>query len=252
MPARTLSIPVDDGAIRAWFVEPIIQPDTPLPAVILLPEIYNINSWIREVAERYAALGYVALVPDLFWRQEPGVDLEYNPQDQQRGRALSAGLDRTLAVQDLAATAAWLRSRHGAGAVASVGFCLGGELAYLGAAQGVLDAAVAYYPTRMGDHGGAGKTIDVPTLVHIGHLDFRTPPELVDGLRKDLAGKPHAEVHVYAEADHGFGRFGHPPFHPASAALAEQRTHALLGRLVNGTLTSGDIAVHQRSTGEPA
>lgn len=230
MSSGFITVPVPDGDIRCWLVEADEVPATGL-AVIVLPEIYNINTWIRAAASRYAELGHCVLVPDLFWRQEPGVDLAYTPQDQLRGRALSAGLDRGVAVRDLMAIAGWLRGCADIAAVAAVGFCLGGELAYLAAAEGALDGAVAYYPTRMGDHAGAGAAIDVPLQIHIGELDHRTPPDLVAAMRAELAGKPTAQVHVYAQADHGFGRFGHPPWHPPSAALADQRTHALLHQL---------------------
>lgn len=229
---RFVTIAAPDGEFRAYQALPRQRGGRPLPAVLLLPEIYNINGWIRLVAERYADQGHEVLVPDLFWRQAPeGVDLEYTPQDQQRGRVLSADLDRPQAVADLAAAASWLRLERDARAVASVGFCLGGELAYLGAADGSLDAAVAYYPTRMENHLQHGPDIDVPLLVHIGELDHRTPPGLVQALASALAGKPRARVDVYDGADHGFGRFGHPPFHAVSAHLAEQRTWNLLSQL---------------------
>lgn len=229
---RFVTVTAPDGEFRAYQALPGKRAGQTLPAVLLLPEIYNINGWIRLVAERYAARGHEVLVPDLFWRQAPeGVDLEYTPQDQQRGRVLSANLDRPQAVADLKAAASWLRQERGADAVASVGFCLGGELAYLGAADGSLDAAVAYYPTRMENHLQHGPAIDVPLLVHIGELDHRTPPGLVQALSSAVAGKPRARIEVYDGADHGFGRFGHPPFHAASADLAEKRTWDLLSQL---------------------
>jgi len=228
MSARFVEIPVADGAFRALRAgDPA---DAARPAVLLLPEIYNINGWIRDVAGRYAARGYCVLVPDLFWRQTPGIDLEYTPEDQQRGRVLSAGLDRAGSVDDLRAAAEWLRGQ-GARHVAAVGFCLGGELACLAAAAGALDAAVAYYPTRMENHLAAVAHIAVPLLIHIGAHDHRTPPALVADLRAALAGRPLARIDVYPDADHGFGRHGHPPHHPASAVLAEQQTLRVLDAL---------------------
>ena len=229
---RFVTVTTADGEFRAYQARPAHQGPRVLPAVLLLPEIYNINGWIRQVAERYAERGYEVLVPDLFWRQAPeGVDLEYTPQGQQRGRVLSANLDRPQAVADLAAAASWLRRERDAHLVASVGFCLGGELAYLGAADGSLDAAVAYYPTRMENHLGHGPAIDAPLLVHIGELDHRTPPGLVQALASAVSKNTQAHIEVYEGADHGFGRFGHPPFHAPAAQLAEQRTWALLSQL---------------------
>ena len=227
----TLETPA--GAFTAYLAKPADVQPTARAAVLLLPEIYNLNAWIREVADRYAERGYIALVPDLFWRHEAGVDLPYTPEGQQRGRALGAALDRSSSVEDTLAAANWLREHAQSPTVAAIGFCLGGELALLaGAAVGTegrrgLDAAVAYYPTRMETHLDAVERLAIPSLIHLGEKDWRTPPELVRSLEQRLpAGLDH-ELHVYADADHGFGRFGHPPFHAPSAALAESRTQGL-------------------------
>lgn len=232
MSKQFVQIPAEGGSFRALLAGTTAEARR--PAVLLLPEIYNINGWIRQVAQRYAERGHLVLVPDLFWRQEPGVDLEYTPQDQQRGRVFSAGLDRGLAVADVLAAAAWLRRERGATQVAAVGFCLGGELAYLAAAEVGLDAAVAYYPTRMENHVAQAAGIDVPLLIHIGAHDHRTPPELVHSLREALRGQPKARVDVYEDADHGFGRFGHTPHHPESARLAEKQTWRVIDALSQG------------------
>ena len=97
----------------------------------------------------------------------------------------------------------------------------------MAAALGHLDGASAYYPTRMEEHLHLGSRVAIPIQFHIGEKDHRTPPSLVASLNGVLPQTPEVEVHVYQGADHGFGRFGHPPFHPAAAALAEQRTIAL-------------------------
>lgn len=220
-----IKISQPDGSFDALFAEPEHRTG---PALIILPEIYNLNSWIREVAARYVARGFPVLVPDLFWRHELGVDLEYTPEGQLRGRALSAALDRHIAADDIGKAADWLRNRYaGEAAVVAVGFCLGGELAFVAAALGYLDGASAYYPTRMEEHLYLGHRVGIPSQFHIGEKDHRTPPSLVASLQGVLPPIPGIEVHVYPGADHGFGRFGYPPFHAGAAALAEQRTIAL-------------------------
>lgn len=240
-PTRTLTIETAAGAYQGYLAEPPEavpgQPSQRRAAVILLPEIYNLNPWILAVAGRYARQGHPALVPDLYWRQEAGVGLAYTPEGQQRGRAYGAALDRRAATADILACAAWLRARLAPGQpVAAVGFCLGGELALLAAARGGsgparLDAAIAYYPTHMEQHLGALPSIPVPALIHLGEQDWRTPPELARSLQAALPGSAGHAVHVYPGADHGFGRFGHPPHHEPSAALAQQRSFELLDRL---------------------
>lgn len=233
--AHILPIPTPDGASQAYLAES--GPNAARAGILLLPEIYNLNTWIKEVAQRYAAQGFTVLVPDLFWRQAAGIDLPYTPEGQQRGRAHGASLERRQAAQDILAVAAWLRQRLAPRTpLAAIGFCLGGELALLAAARPVddlarLDAAIAYYPTFMERHLDALSNIHIPTLVHIGEHDHRTPPELVQQLKTGLRGNARARVDVHPGADHGFGRFGHPPFHQEAAKRAETSTLDLLDSL---------------------
>lgn len=224
-----VDIDTADGRFQAYAAEPL-QPAG--AAVLVLPEIYNINGWIRQVAERYAGQGFHVLVPDLYWRQEPGQHLEYTPEHQQRGRELAGALDRELAVRDIAALAAGWRQRLPAGTpVIAVGYCLGGELAFLAAAAGAVDGASGWYATNMARHLAQGERIRVPVQLHFGELDWRTPPELIQSVRAAVAGRPEVELTVHAGADHGFGRFGHPPFHAGAAAAAQVRTLALIDAL---------------------
>ncbi|WP_028600853.1 dienelactone hydrolase family protein [Ottowia thiooxydans] len=228
--SRNVTINTAAGAFAGYLAKPAAEASS-RPAVLLLPEIYNLNDWIKAVADQYAAHGYLTLVPDLFWRQEAAAALPYTPEGQQRGRALGAGLSREDAVVDVLASVEWLR-QQGAVAVGAVGFCLGGELALLAAAESprerapVLDSAVAYYPTRMEHHLEAVARIAAPSLIHIGEKDYRTPPDMVTSLSSVLPAT--SELYVYPDADHGFGRFGHPPFHAPSAELALTRTYTWL------------------------
>ena len=98
-PVRILA--KDGGDFEAWLAGP---PSGRGPGLIVLAEIYNANHWARSVADRYAAQGYVAIVPDLYWRQQPGVYLSYTPEGQQRGRALGAAMDLLLFIEACAHT----------------------------------------------------------------------------------------------------------------------------------------------------
>jgi len=223
MPGETVRIAArDGGAFEAYLATPAGGRG---PGMVVLPEIYNANHWVRSVADRWAAEGYVAIAPDVYWRHEPGLYLQYNPEDQQRGRELGAGLDLGLFMEDLRAAVGWLRARPDCtGKVGSVGFCLGGKLVYLAMARHVLDAGVAYYAVQLADHLDESKSIDGPLMMHFGALDHRVPPDLFRTVCERLSGKPDVLNYWYEGADHGFNRDGYPPYHPQAAGLAHERS----------------------------
>ncbi|KAF1048728.1 dienelactone hydrolase family protein [Xylophilus sp.] len=231
--SRFVDIDTPDGRYTAWHAQPARPQGV---GILMIPETYNLNRWVRGVADRYAADGFDVLVPDLYWRQEPGLGLDYNPQDQERGRALNRKLDRALTVRDNAAAVAWLRRRLPAGApVASIGFCLGGELAWLAAGAGLVEGAALYYPTRMREHLALGSTVRVPVVIHFGELDaLHTPPDVIAAVTQATQANPLVERHTYLGAGHGFSRYGEATEHPESAVLAERRTRALLARIAQG------------------
>lgn len=222
----------DGGDFEAWLATPASGRG---PGMVVLAEVYNANPWARSVAERFAAAGYVAIVPDLYWRQEPGVYLPYTPEGRERARTFGQAMDMPHFVADLAACAAWLRRRPDcSGRVGATGFCLGGKLVWVGLADRAVDAGVAYYASGIEPHLDKGARIDLPLLMHFGSLDHRLPPELYRRVCERLAGKPHASTFWYEGADHGFNRDGHPPYHPEAAALAWKRSLAFFARHLGG------------------
>ena len=233
MTAEPVRIRARDGEdFEAWLAAP---PSARGPGLIVLAEIYNANHWARSVATRFAAEGYVAIVPDLYWRQEPGAYLSYTPEGQQRGRAMAAAMDLSLFVDDLRACADWLKQRPDcSGRIGTVGFCLGGKLVWLGMSHRAVDAGVAFYAVQLADHLEAAKTIDGPLMMHFGSLDHRVPPDLYKRICGCLAGKPNACTFWYEGADHGFDRDGYPPYHPEAAALARRRTLDFLSQHLGG------------------
>jgi carboxymethylenebutenolidase len=233
MTTVAVSIPARDGGnFEAWLAAPASGRGAGL---IILAEIYNANDWVRSVAERYAAQGFVTIAPDLYWRQQRGVYLPYTPEGQQQGRAMGAAMDLPLFIEDLHACTHWLRQRSDCtGRVGTVGFCLGGKLVWVGLSQHAVDAGVAYYAVQLADHLDAAKTIDGPLMMHFGSLDHRVPPDLYETIRGRLAGKPNAQTYWYEGADHGFDRDGYPPYHADAATLARQRTLDFLGQHLGG------------------
>jgi len=146
------------------------------PGVVVIQEIFGVNNYIRSVADWYAAHGFVALAPDLFWRQEPGVQL--SSAEREKAFALYAGLDEAKAVEDTAAAMEFLRSYSGCnGRVGAVGFCLGGNLAYLLSVRFKPDAAVGYYGVSIERALKEANNLSSPLMLHIAGRDQFCPPE---------------------------------------------------------------------------
>ena len=134
----------DQGSFKAYLSLP---PAGKGPGIVLIQEIFGVNEHIRAVADQYAMDGYCVLAPDVFWRQQPRVDLGYSEEDMGKGFAIMHKVDFAQAVQDLAATVKALRALPACtGKVATLGYCMGGLLSYLSAANAGVDAAVVYYP----------------------------------------------------------------------------------------------------------
>lgn len=195
------------------------------PGIVLLQEIFGVNAHIRAVAEQYALDGYVVLAPDVFWRAERRVDLGYEGADREKGIALLQRTDVPQAVSDIGAAARTLRARPElAGGTAVLGYCFGGRLAYLSAAAGSFDAAVAYYGGGIDQHLDVADAIAAPILFHYGERDASIPAAAVDKVRERFAGRTNATVHLYADAGHGFNCPLRASYHQRAAALAHGRT----------------------------
>ena len=193
----------------------------PRGALVVLQEIFGVNSHIRAVADGYAADGWLAIAPAMFDRVERGVEIGYTPADIERGRKLKDGCSNDHALLDIAAAVDSVRS---AGKVAVIGYCWGGTLAWLAACrQPGLAAAVSYYG------GGIGELIDLtprcPVLAHFGERDASIPPSVPEALRQ---AHPEVEIHIYP-AGHGFNCDQRGSFDAASAKLARERSLAFLG-----------------------
>lgn len=218
------------GTMRAYLATPEKGSG---PGLVLLQEIFGINSFMQHMADYFAEEGYVVMVPDLFWRIEPGVVLESSEQDLARAFELYGQLDVDKAIEDVAATIAALRA-HAAqvGKVGAVGYCLGGRLAWLTAARTDIDAAVGYYGVRIeGDLAEKGR-ITAPLMLHFAELDSYTPPEVIAEITGATADMPNVEIHTYPGVDHGFARPTGANYDKPSAMMAYSRTLTLLRRVL--------------------
>lgn len=229
MQTQTLSI---NNQFDAYLAIPDgVSSDAPAPGVLVVQEIFGVNSHIRSVVERFAEAGYVALAHDVFWRDAPGIELGYEADDIARGRELKAATDTDAAVADMKAALAALRARpECTGKAAVVGFCYGGLLTYLAATRLDPDCASAYYGGGIADYLAEAGNISIPMQFHFGEQDAAIPMEQVKQVQQAVSGKQNVEVFVYPGAGHGFHCDQRGSFNAASAEQAWQRSLALFGQ----------------------
>ena len=230
LPGEIIHIAHPDGGRQQAYLA--LPPAGHGPAILLLGEIYNVNAWVRDVADRYAADGFVVLAPDLFWRDQPAVYMDYTPENQQRGRAFYARMDKAQVARDLDVAIGQLRADpRVTGKITAIGFCLGGQLAVLAAAHSNPDAIIVYYGTDLPLFLDDIARLKQPALFHFGAEDKLIPVTVAEEIARRTAGHGAVEVHVYEGAGHGFARFGHPPYDAKADALALSRNRALLAGL---------------------
>jgi carboxymethylenebutenolidase len=195
------------------------------PGIVVLQEIFGVNQYMRSVADSYAAHGFVALCPDLFWRQEPGVQLTDKGEDWQKAFALSQALDEAKAVADSAAAVEFLRKHPSCnGRVGAVGFCLGGNLAYLLAVRFKPDCAVGYYGVSIEKTLNEAVNLSCPLLLHIAGKDDYCLLEAQEQIHKALDTNSFVTIHDYPGQGHAFGRPRGEHYDAVAAELANLRT----------------------------
>lgn len=220
--SRWIDIDTLDGKLGGYLSLP---PTGKGPGILLFQEIFGVNDHIRSVADLYAQAGYVVLAPDLFWRSEARVELGYVDPDWSRGVELMQQIDIGKTMADAAATSQVLRTLpEVTGKIAAIGYCFGGQLAYLSAAQGLVDGAVAYYGGGIQNKLDQAAKVTVPILFHYGEQDSHIPPDAVGQVQASFAGRDNAEFHVYPDAEHGFNCWARSSYQQKASALALGRT----------------------------
>ncbi|HEX7685146.1 MAG TPA: dienelactone hydrolase family protein [Trinickia sp.] len=203
------------------------------PGVIIVQEIFGVNAHIRSVAEQYALAGYVALAPDIFWRGERRVELGYEGADRDKALALLKAVDVEKTVSDLGGAAATLRAQpETAGKIGAVGFCFGGQLAYLMAARGTVDAAVAYYGGGIQNKLNEAANIRVPVMFHYAEHDGSIPQTAVAQVKQSFAGRSDVQFFDYPGAAHGFNCPDRSAYDQHASALAHGRTLSFLASVL--------------------
>jgi carboxymethylenebutenolidase len=228
--STTMQVAVADGVFHCHVERPAGA--GPHPVIIVLQEIFGVNEGIRSIARQYAAKGYIAVAPDLFWRSEPGLSLsESDPDAWRKGFALYAAFDMAQGVGDIAAAIAAARHMDGAsGSVAVTGYCMGGLLTYLCAARIEADAFVAYYGGGTERYLTEAPHIRAPLLYHLAGADEYIGPEAQAAIQAALGRLGNATTYVYPGRSHAFARPDGTHYDERDAALANGRTDAFLLR----------------------
>jgi carboxymethylenebutenolidase len=227
MPEITIAATDGSGRFAAHLVSPAA---TPAGAVVLIQEIFGVNAAMRALCDWVADLGFLAVCPDLFWRQEPGVQLtDGSEAEWARAFELYKGFDAAKGVADLTATLAAVRALPSCnGRAGTMGFCLGGNLAFRMAVEGDAECNVSYYGVGVEGLLDGVPRIGKPLLMHIAEKDKFVPPEAQASILAAVAGRPGIAAHVYPGVDHAFSRMGGHSWNGRAAAIANGRTAAFL------------------------
>lgn len=229
---RTETITPDDGVS---FAGHLAIPDSGSgPGVLVIQEIFGVNTYIRNVCARLAALGYVAMAPDVYHRQEPGFLVDRTgPEAVGEGVKKAMGHDGARGLADLGSALAHLRGLPEVGGrkVGVTGFCFGGLQTYLMAKNFDPDAAVAYYGSNTAANlDGVKEQVTCPLLFHFGDNDPFLPNADVDAIREATKDMANVTVRQYWMGGHAFDNSFSPFYQPYQANESWGHTAAFFGK----------------------
>jgi carboxymethylenebutenolidase len=212
-----------DGSFSAYVAMPKA---TPAPALLVIQEIFGVNDVMRELCDQYAGRGYVAICPDLFWRIEPGVQLtDKTDAEWQKAFDLMGKFDPDKGVEDLQATLAHARGLQECnGKGGSVGYCLGGKLAFMMACRSDAECNVAYYGVGLDALLDEATHISRPLLMHVATEDKFVPKDAQAKIQEALKDHAFVTIFAYEGQNHAFAREGGEHYDPKAAELANERT----------------------------
>ncbi len=196
------------------------------PVIIVCQEIFGVNAAMRSICDDLAQQGYLAICPDLFWRLEPGIELTDKTETaMEKAFALYNAFNVELGITDLLATIGAARKHEICnGAVGTVGYCLGGKLAYLLMARSDVDCGVSYYGVGLEDMLHEVTDIRRPLLMHVAEKDRFVSAEAQAKIARGVAKNPLITVETYANVDHAFARPNGVHYNEAAALRAHERT----------------------------
>jgi carboxymethylenebutenolidase len=213
-----------DGSFSAYVAEPAGKPRA---AIVVIQEVFGVNAGIRRKCDRLAEAGYLAIAPDLFWRIEPGIELDPDIKPEfERGLGLFGEFDQQLGVTDIEATIRAARILVDGGKVGAVGYCLGGRLAFMTATRTDVDASIGYYGVGIDGLLGEKHAIAHPVLLHIPQEDHFVDKAAQGRMHEGLDDHPKVTLYDYPGQDHGFATEVGERRSAVAADLADSRSAA--------------------------
>jgi carboxymethylenebutenolidase len=198
---------------------------TPTAAIIVIQEIFGVNAGIRQKADDWAALGYLALAPDMFWRFAPGYDVNPDvPEQMAEAFEIRTKFNVDKGILDVEAVIRAARALMTGGKVGIVGFCMGGRVSYLAATRTDIDASVGFYGAGIEGMLGEAHAIAKPLLLHFAEDDHYIDATARAAVHGALDGNAHVTIKEYAGVDHGFADTAGTRRSDAAAQIAEART----------------------------
>jgi carboxymethylenebutenolidase len=224
MSSETITITGPDGPFSGYLAKP--DGAGPFPAIVVIQEIFGVNAVMRDICDGLAKDGYLALSPDLFWRIEPGIDItDQSEAEWAKAFELFNAFDVDKGMVDVQATIDAARKLPGAnGKVGAVGYCLGGQLAFLTATRTNADAAVGFYGVNLQNRTDEASNISKPLMLHIAGKDEFVPTDAQAAIHAGLDANANVTLHDYPERDHAFARVGGAHYDKDDADLANKRT----------------------------
>ncbi|WP_322003772.1 dienelactone hydrolase family protein [Paraburkholderia tropica] len=214
-----------DGIFSVYVDRPT---ETPAGAVVVLHEIFGINEDMRETCSELASQGFIALCPDLFWRQEPGIELNSWSEDEwKKGFELYNSYDIDLGISDVAEVVVMARGLpESNGKVGVTGFCLGGLMTFLAAARTDVDAASAYYGGETQNYLVEARDLRTPLIMHLGTEDEFISRRAQADIAAAMKDKKNVSVYSYPDCSHAFARHTGLHYDRSAATLANTRTYS--------------------------
>jgi carboxymethylenebutenolidase len=221
------SLSIQGGTVDIYLARPA---GVVIGTVVVLHEIFGVNADIRTTCDELSADGFLAVAPDMFWRQEPGVNLSaWSEAEWKKGLGLYAAYDRDLGTRDILQIIQEVRKIAGStGRVAVMGFCLGGLMTYLAGARGAVDAAVAYHGGDTENYLEEADSISAPMLMHLAEEDEFISKDAQERIHAALNHKINIQIYSYPDCNHAFARHTGAHYDATAAALAHNRTRDFL------------------------